>query len=175
MVRRLRDWAPAYRREAWKLALADAGVVDARLAEELGERFAAERRRRHEVFADVRPALEELGARFTLAVVTNGASCLQREKLAASGLEGYFEAIIASGELGSGKPDPAIFRHALSCLCVGGEHAAMVGDSLSRDIAGATAAGIRAVWLNRDGADRRCPEGAVEISTLGGLAAGVGI
>jgi hypothetical protein len=62
-----------------------------------------------------------------MAVVTNGASCLQREKLAASGLEERFDAVVVSGELGVGKPDAAMFRHAL-------------------------AAGLGAVWINRFGA-----------------------
>jgi putative hydrolase of the HAD superfamily len=169
-VRRLRAWAPTYRRETWKLALADADVVDTRLAEELGERFGTERRSRHEVFADARSALEELRRKHPLAVVTNGASCLQREKVEASGLADYFDAIVISGELGAGKPDASIFRHALARLGVSGDRAVMVGDSLARDVDGATAAGIRGVWLNRDG---QAPSlnGHVQISSLAELAA----
>lgn len=48
-VRALRERSPTYRREAWRLALADQGVDDAGLAEELAERFPTERRARHEV------------------------------------------------------------------------------------------------------------------------------
>ena len=86
----LRRWAPEYRREAWRRALADQGVADDALAEELGERFGTERRARHEVFADVPAALAAAGV--PLALVTNGASCLQREKLAGSGLADRFDA-----------------------------------------------------------------------------------
>jgi FMN phosphatase YigB (HAD superfamily) len=43
----------------------------------------------------------------------NGASCLQREKLATAGLEDYFDTVVVSAELGVGKPDPSIFEHAL--------------------------------------------------------------
>jgi FMN phosphatase YigB (HAD superfamily) len=48
----------------------------------------------------------------------------------------------------------------------------MVGDSFERDIRGAHAAGIRGVWLNRDGA-RPAPEsnGHLEIAELTELAA----
>jgi putative hydrolase of the HAD superfamily len=143
-VRRLRAWAPTYRRETWKLALADQDVVDARLAEELAERFGTERRRRHEAFADAQPALEELRRSHPVAVVTNGPSCLQREKLEASGLAGYFEAIVVSGEVGAGKPDAAIFGHALTRLGISGDRAVMVGDSLARDVEGATQPGSAA-------------------------------
>jgi putative hydrolase of the HAD superfamily len=102
----LRAWAPEYRREAWRLALAEQGVDDAGLAEALGERFGVERRARHEVFPDAVPALIELGERHALALVTNGAACLQREKLAASGLADHFAAVVVSADVGAGKPIP---------------------------------------------------------------------
>jgi putative hydrolase of the HAD superfamily len=167
----LRAWAPAYKRDAWRLALADQGVEDESLAEELGQRFETERRARREPFADVAGALHVLGGRFALAVVTNGASCLQREKLAASGLADRFECVVVSSEIGVGKPDPAVFAHALRMLDTAPEEAVMVGDSLPKDVDGALAAGLRAVWVNRDARPR--PQGRpdlVEIDSLVSLA-----
>jgi putative hydrolase of the HAD superfamily len=166
-VRSLRAWAPTYRREAWRLALGEQGVEDAELAEELGERFGTERRARHEVFADALAALRELRVSHALALVTNGASCLQREKLAASGLSDYFDIVVVSGEFGVGKPDTSIFRHALSQLGSDADGAVMVGDSLARDVDGALAAGLDAVWVNRFGRSRPAERpDLVEISTL---------
>lgn len=164
----LREWSPTYRREAWRLALAEQGVEDAELAEELGERFGAERRRRLAPFDDVASALAEVSASHALALVTNGLSCLQREKLAVSGLGEHFAAVVVSAEFGVGKPDAGIFRHALAELDA--EDGVMVGDSLARDVDGALAAGLGAVWVNRYGRPR--PEGRpdlVEVSTLAGL------
>lgn len=149
----LRDWAPAYRREAWRLALAEQGVEDDVLAEALGERFVEERRARHVVYDDVEPALAALREEHALALVTNGASCLQREKLAGSGLARYFDAIVVSGDLGARKPDPIVFEHALGLLDGAGDPV-MVGDTLERDVDGALAAGLDAVWLNRAGQER---------------------
>jgi putative hydrolase of the HAD superfamily len=163
----LRRWAPEYRREAWRRALADQGVDDVALAEALGERFGVERRARHDVFADVPAALAAAGV--PLALVTNGASCLQREKFAASGLADHFDAVVVSGDLGVGKPDASVFRHALSLLGAPAGSAVMVGDSLDRDVEGARAAGLRAVWLNRTGQPQ--PDGVTAISTLAELAA----
>jgi phosphoserine phosphatase len=168
--RALRAWAPEYRREAWRLALAEQGVGDPGLAFELGERFGAERRARHETFADAEPtlrALREHGA--ALVLVTNGASCLQREKLAASGLGELLDAVVVSGDLGVGKPEPAIFAHALEA--VGADHGVMVGDSLRRDVEGALAAGLDAVWLNRDGGTRADDRRIAEVASLGKLPA----
>ena len=163
----LRRWAPEYRREAWRLALADQGVDDGALAEELGERFGIERRARHEVFADVPAALTAAGV--PLALVTNGASCLQREKLAGSGLADRFDAVVVSGDLGVGKPDASVFRHALSLLGARADAAVMVGDSLDRDVEGARAAGLRGVWINRTGLPQ--PDGVTAITTLADLPA----
>lgn len=169
-VRWLREWSPRYRREAWSLALADQSVHDPVLAEELGELYGRERRQRHERFAGVPACLDELRDAYALGVITNGASCLQREKLATAGLEEYFDTVIVSAEFGVGKPDPSIFEHALDQLDVTAEQTTMVGDSLVRDIDGAVATGMRGVWINRDGRDR--PEDrteVVEISTLSEL------
>jgi len=163
----LRRWAPEFRREAWRRALAAQGVDDLPLAEELGERFGVERRARHEVFPDVHAALAAAGV--PLALVTNGASCLQREKLAGSGLADRFDAVVVSGDLGVGKPDASVFRHALSLLGASAEGAVMVGDSLDRDVEGARAAGLRAVWIDRAGQPR--PDGVTAISTLAELPA----
>lgn len=169
-ARALRDWSPTYRREAWRLALADQEVDDSQLAKELAEQFSVERRARHEVFADAVSSLGELKESHSLALVTNGAACLQREKLAASGLGEFFEAVVVSADLGVAKPDASIFEYTLSQLGVDSNHAVMVGDSISKDVDGALAAGLRAVWLNRNGSS--APSGLVtpiEISTLANL------
>jgi putative hydrolase of the HAD superfamily len=167
----LRAWAPEYRRETWARALARQGVRDDALAEELGERFAAGRRTRHEVFADAEPVLAELSESHALALVTNGAACLQREKLAASGFAGYFPVVVVSADVGVGKPDAAVFRHALTELGCDAGRAVMVGDSYDRDIQGALAAGLGAVWLNRDG--HTSPDPTAEITTLAALPAAI--
>ncbi len=171
-VRWLREWSPRYRREAWSLALADQGVHDPALAEQLGERYGTERRARHDRFADVPACLDELRDSHKLALITNGASCLQREKLSTVGLDDYFDVVVISGEFGVGKPEPSIFEHTLSLLGSDREHAVMVGDSLARDVDGAIAAGLRAVWVNRTKQRRPADRpGLVEVSTLGDLPA----
>lgn len=174
-IRALRRWSPTYRYESWALALADQGVEDASLAAELAERYGEERRAKHEVFADVADALVGLAESHPLAVVTNGAGCLQREKLAASGLGDLFQSVVVSADLGIAKPDPAVFRHAVRQLGVDSADATMIGDSIARDVDGALAAGLGAVWINRNGSsppsDR--PD-VVEISTLDELREALG-
>ena len=42
----------------------------------------------------------------------------------------------------------------------------MVGNSLARDVAGARAAGMRAVWVNRFGDERPADDALVAVHTL---------
>ena len=97
--------------------------------------------------------LRELQSRYRLAVVTNGAPDLQREKLDGAGLAPYFAIVTISGEVGIGKPDPRIFAHTLAHLSVPPTEAVMVGNDLTRDIWGARKAGIAGIWVNRTGAE----------------------
>jgi putative hydrolase of the HAD superfamily len=166
-ARRLRTWGPTYRAEAWALALAQQGVDDRGLALELGERFGVERRGRHHTFEDAATALTELGREHRLALLTNGASCLQREKLAASGLAGHFEAVVVSEDVGEAKPAAAAFEAALAAIGAEPAGAVMIGDSIGKDVDGALALGIRAVWLNRSGTPR--PAGRDDLNEIRGL------
>jgi putative hydrolase of the HAD superfamily len=98
--------------------------------------------------------LERLRRHVPLALVTNGASDLQRRKLALTGLAEHFDFVVASCDIGVGKPDPAIFRVALEALGVAASDAVMVGNDRDRDIRGAAAAGVRALWIQHGGDDR---------------------
>jgi phosphoserine phosphatase len=171
-LRAMRAWAPGFRRDAWAAALERQGVRDDELATELGERFGEERRARHETFEDAAPALDALRGHHRLALVTNGASCLQREKFEASGLADRFDAVVVSGELRSAKPDPAVYAHALEALGARPADAVMVGDNLRNDVDGAIAAGLSAIWLNRTGDPRPADRhDLVEIADLHALPA----
>jgi putative hydrolase of the HAD superfamily len=146
---RLRAWIPEYRRHAWSTALSDAGVEDDALAAELVEFFATDRGKRHVVFPESERVLTELSARYRLALITDGAPGIQRAKIRGSKLGRFFGTIMVSGEVGFGKPNPEIFKLTLDALEAAPPESVMVGDSLSRDVGGARAAGIRTVWVDR--------------------------
>lgn len=152
--RRMRSWSRSYRRDAWLLALREHGIDDAALAEDLAEAFCRERRARNIPFPEAVEVLSALRSGFGLGLVTNGVGDHQREKLVAAGLSQFIEVFVCSGDLGVGKPDPRMFAAATAALGVPASETIMVGNSLRRDIAGAQAAGIRAVWVNRGGAPR---------------------
>jgi HAD superfamily hydrolase (TIGR01509 family) len=107
--------------------------------------------------------LDRWSARMPLALVTNGASRLQRDKLTVTGIGSFFTFVVASEEIGIGKPDPAPFQAAIDALGLTPAEVAMVGNDPDRDVAGARRAGIRPIWIDRG--DPR-PEGVETISSL---------
>jgi FMN phosphatase YigB (HAD superfamily) len=88
------------------------------------------------------------------------------------GIEDEFRAIVISGEVGIAKPSAAVFGLALDKLGLEPKNVWHVGDSLGTDVAGAKAAGIAAVWLNRNGAllNDGDPKPDYEIRSLAELA-----
>jgi len=145
----LRDWGPTYRLGAWSAALEQFEIHDPALALSLAEEFPVRRRQHHRLYQDALPVLESIRGRFKLGLVTNGLSCLQREKIQGVRIAPYFEAIAISGDLGIGKPQPAIFHAVLNPLGVRPDQALMVGNSIKADIGGAQAIGMKAILVDR--------------------------
>jgi len=105
------------------------------------------------------------GAGVPVAVVTNNLRREQQLKLDRCGLTALVTSLVTSEEVGVAKPSAAIFEAALTRVGARAAEAVMLGDAWAADIAGARAAGIRAVWLNRRGLPS--PDAAVEeISSL---------
>lgn len=151
-LRHLREWVPRFRVQLWEAALQRQGVADGTLARELGEHFRRCRRASQSLLPAADDVLRTLRGRgLRLGLLTNGAPDLQREKFEASGLASLFDEAVVSGEIGVGKPEPAIFHHLLERLGVAPAEALMVGNSLARDVAGAHRAGLRACWIALDG------------------------
>ncbi|NBX73602.1 MAG: TIGR01459 family HAD-type hydrolase [Alphaproteobacteria bacterium] len=50
-----------------------------------------------------------------------------------------------------GKPDPAIFSHAMTLIGTAPHNTLMIGDGLATDIAGAMASGMHSVWISHTG------------------------
>jgi FMN phosphatase YigB (HAD superfamily) len=86
------------------------------------------------------------------------------------GLE--IDAGISSFHHGKSKPHASIFRAVLDLLDVTPEEAAMVGDAVEEDLAGARAIGMRAILLDRA---RRYPDVEPRIENLHALPAALGM
>lgn len=85
-----------------------------------------------------------------LAIVTNGFSRIQTNRIALAKLDRYFEHIYISEQIGYRKPQSEFFEHVLMDL--GGsfdkQKILIVGDSFSSDIQGGAQFGIRTCWIN---------------------------
>jgi putative hydrolase of the HAD superfamily len=140
------------RGEVARLALADMGVDDTALARQIGETYHTLRDRTikpiDEAVATV-AWLRQQGC--ALALLTNGGSRAQRNKIERFELAPLFDVILIEGEVGFGKPDPRIYTRALSDLRVSAEHAWMIGDNLEWDVAGPQREGIAGIWIDARG------------------------
>jgi putative hydrolase of the HAD superfamily len=125
---------------------------------------------RFRAYPDAAPALRELRARGLRLVVVSNWDVSLYERLEETGLAALVDGAVASAELGHAKPDRAIFAHALELAGAAPEAALHAGDSVDADVAGALAAGLRAVLVARDGwAD--APSGVPVVRSLAELPA----
>ena len=101
------------------------------------------------IYDDVPPVLETLAARgFRLAVISNWDARL-RDLLRRLQLDGHFETIVVSCEVGYPKPDHAIFDQAARALGLPASQIVHIGDSAEMDLAGARNAGFHALRIHR--------------------------
>lgn len=121
------------------------GLPDRELAATLNDHYLQERFTDVPLFDDVLPVLSELSASMPLGLLSNGNGYPER-----SGLTGMFTTVVFSDDHGSSKPDRRLFDIAADHIAVPPAHLAMVGDSLTHDVAGAQHAGWHGIWLNRD-------------------------
>lgn len=158
-------WADEERHRVWRQTMREAtgrvatdallalGVDDPALGTVIGDRTFALRDAALVPLPGALEALERFRAAGTrLGLITNGGSEGQRAKIVRFALAGHFDYIGVEGEVGQGKPHRRAYKAALTALAAEPTDAWMVGDNLVWDVAGAQAAGIRGIWLDKHGA-----------------------
>jgi 2-haloalkanoic acid dehalogenase type II len=116
----------------------DEGIADAAF-----EIFIAARNQL-DLFADVRPGLQRLRARYALATLSNGNADLSR-----IGLADFFSVSLNARGVGAAKPDPRCFEKLAGDLGLAPQQVIYVGDDPLLDVEAARAVGLRTVWMNR--------------------------
>lgn len=94
---------------------------------------------------------EKLRKEYRMYVVTNGVSTTQYKRLAASGLDKFFDNIFVSEDAGSQKPQKEYFDYCFMKMPpedLDKSRMLIIGDSLASDIKGGNAAGIDTCWYN---------------------------
>lgn len=105
-------------------------------------------RKRLRLYPNVKEVLNELQARYQLALVSDAQPCFALPEIRAVGLEGYFNPVIISSYYGFRKPDSRLFNKALDKMGISRSEAITVGNDMFRDIYGAQLLGIRTIFFD---------------------------
>lgn len=141
-------------------------------AARLAERYVELLARQTQLLPGAREVVAELAERCRLVLATNGLSTVQRSRLALSGLEAAFEAVVISEEIGCPKPHRGYYEEAFRRMAGPSRRdVLMVGDSLSSDIAGGREAGIDTCWFAEEEAPDPEPPPTFRIARLAELPA----
>jgi HAD superfamily hydrolase (TIGR01509 family) len=126
------------------------------LSRELGATVTAEElvdAVRLDPYPDAGPALRSLRDRGLPSIVVSNWDCSLGRVLDRCGLSELIDGTVTSAGAGARKPDPAIFAPALELAGCEASEALHVGDTPEEDRAGAEAAGIRVLLIDRDSSD----------------------
>ena len=116
---------------------------------------------------DLVPALRAARARgIKVAVVSNSEGMLD-ELFVRLGVRDQIDVLIDSGIVGVEKPDPRIFQLALDAAGVTADETLHLGDSISTDVRGARASGIRVALIDPYG---HCEGRALDVLRVSGVA-----
>lgn len=93
-----------------------------------------------------------LAGRYELYTASNAPKAQQIKRLTVSGIMPYIKKILNFEEQGINKPQKRFFEECLKAMRpIKKEEIAIIGDSLSADMAGGKSVGIKTVWFNRKG------------------------
>ncbi|MFB6281102.1 MAG: HAD family hydrolase [Haloferacaceae archaeon] len=106
--------------------------------------------------------LADLRERYRVGLLTNGSVRAQRAKVERLGWTDAFDAVVVTGDLPAGKPDPRAFAAACDALGAAPERTVHVGDDPEADVGGACGAGLRAVHV-LGGDDRPDPRAVAHV------------
>jgi putative hydrolase of the HAD superfamily len=140
---------PGARRLSVRRALDRLGRADEILADRIADAFTELRRNEYRLYPDAHATVDALrDAGVKLALVTNGAGETQRAKIERFALGHRFDHIQIEGEFGQGKPEPAVYRHALERLGVAAADAWMVGDNYQWEVVAPQQLGMAGIWYD---------------------------
>ncbi|CAN5598528.1 hypothetical protein BH10ACT11_BH10ACT11_03180 [soil metagenome] len=106
---------------------------------------------RFSAFPDTAPALRELRGMGLQTICVSNWDVSLGEVLERCELAELLDGVVTSASIGHRKPDPSVFQAALAIAGCEPDEAIHIGDSPGEDIAGAAAAGVRGVLLDREG------------------------
>ena len=91
---------------------------------------------------------------YRLAVISNGLTIKQWEKLVRLNIYPFFDEVITSEEVGFSKPSPKIYQEALRRMKGDPDKCVMIGNKFKEDALGAVNAGMSAILVNSNVTER---------------------
>jgi len=135
------------RRQIVSLAFQKLNIIDNSLAWKIADTFSEQREEDAYLFEGAEETLEYFNdTGVSLALITNGASDKQRNKIERFNLKRFFKSILIEGEVGIGKPEEAIYLKALDKLKLKPKEVWMVGDNLEWEVEAPQKLGIFSIW-----------------------------
>ena len=101
-----------------------------------------------ELYPDTAKCLQVLEKKYHLGIIANQIPGAEK-RLEEMGIRRYFDLIVSSAEEGIAKPDPGIFRIALTRAGCTPEQAVMIGDRIDNDIVPAKQMGMKTVRIRQ--------------------------
>lgn len=138
----------------FQVLFSELGVdADPDTAQERYERYLAQG---HYFIPGAPELLEALAPRYQLYLASNGTAVVQAGRIESAGIAPYFQDIFISQHIGHNKPSKAFFDACFARIPgFDRAQAVLVGDSLTSDMRGGLAAGIRTCWYNPHHVPRR--------------------
>ena len=137
------------RDERFRVTFAEFNIHDPDLTSKFSDGYVEISPRQTALFPETIETLISLKRdEYNMHIITNGFKEVQYIKLGKSGLDGFFDIILCSEEVGHNKPSPFIFEHALKQAGAGKKDSVMIGDDLEVDVIGAINAGIQGILFD---------------------------
>lgn len=124
------------------------GPVRGQLAKVIAHLYRGVSRKRLQLYPGVKEVLNELQAKYRLALATDAQSCYAVPEIRAVGLHGYFNPIVISSHHGFRKPDQRLFEKALDSMALDPPQVICIGNDMFRDIYGASLLGIKTIFVD---------------------------
>ncbi len=110
--------------------------------------------------------LEYLRPKYRMFILSNGFKELQSHKMRTAGIDGYFDALILSEDIGVNKPGRALYEHALQSTGSRIGESIMIGDMFDTDIVGAGNIGMDQIYYNPKGKEGHAFTPTYEVAHL---------
>lgn len=139
------------REHRFPMVLTALGVTDPLVSTGLNEAYLSLLPRKPHLMEATRDILDYLHGRYPMHIITNGFDDIQAIKMASANITHYFEHVVTIETAGAKKPDPRMFRYAMTLSGARPETSLMIGDNYEADIRGANAVGMDTVFYNPTG------------------------